>query len=70
MQFITPCLDYHIPLANDNAAIVAGDYVGWTGTKWDKLNDASGVVLVAKEAATANSGKYIDAYCTMILPIE
>lgn len=70
LQFITPCLDYHIPLADDNAAIVAGDYVGWTGTKWDKLDDASGVVLVAKEAATANSGKYIDAYCTMILPIE
>lgn len=70
LQFITPSLDYHIPLADDNSAIEAGDYVGWTGSKWDKLDDASGVVLIAKEAATANSGKYIDAYCTMILPIE
>ena len=68
LQFITPSLDYHIPLSDDNKAIVAGDYVGWTGTKWDKLDKAEGVVLVAKEAATANSGKYIDAYCSMILP--
>ena len=37
-------------------------------SKWDKLDKAEGVVLVAKEAATANSGKYIDAYCSMILP--
>lgn len=71
LQFITPSLDYHIPLADDNSAISAGDYVGWTGSKWDKLSEAAGWVFKAKESATANSGKYIDAYCVgLIFPSD
>lgn len=71
LQFITPSLDYHIPLADDNSAISAGDYVGWTGSEWDKLDEAAGWVFKAKESATANSGKYIDAYCVgLIFPSD
>lgn len=64
LEFPLVGFNYHIPLADDNKAISAGDIVGWTGTKWDKLTSSQqvGLIFVAIESATANSGKYIDAF--------
>lgn len=68
LEFPLVGFNYHIPLADDNSAIDAGDTVGWTGTKWDKVSDPTGFVFVAVEGASANSGKYIDAFLKMITP--
>ena len=66
LEFPLVGFNYHIPLADDNSAIEAGDTVGWTGTKWDKVSDPVGFIFIAVEGATANSGKYIDAYLKQI----
>lgn len=70
LEFPLVGFNYHIPLVDDNAKIVAGDTVGWTGTDWDKVSDPTGLVFVAVEGAPANSGKYIDAFLKMITPNE
>lgn len=72
IQFIQAGYNYHIPLADNNQAIVAGDFIGVTvgsdGTvSWDKGDGTSNVTLIAVEGASANSGKYIDAYCVSVV---
>lgn len=63
LQFMLIGFNYHIPLCDDNKEIKAGDIVGWTGTKWDKLESTTnGYIFEAVEGANANSGRYIDAY--------
>lgn len=69
LQFPVIGVNYHIPLCDDNAEVEAGDAIVWTGSKWDKAGlgaEISGVVLIAVEGATANSGKYIDCFCPAI----
>lgn len=70
LEFPLVGFNYHIPLADDNAKIDAGDTVGWTGSKWDKVADPTGFVFEAVEGASANSGKYIDAFLKRIAPSE
>lgn len=69
LQFPVIGVNYHIPLCDDNAEVSAGDAIVWTGSKWDKAGlgaEISGVVLIAVEGASANSGKYIDCFCPAI----
>ena len=55
---------YHLKLKDTNNAVVPGKYIVATSGEFDVSDTkVAGVVLVALESATANSGKYIDVYC-------
>lgn len=69
LEFPVIGVNYHVPLCDDNEEVEAGDAIVWTGSKWDKAGlgaEINGVVLIAVEGASANSGKYIDCFCPAI----
>jgi hypothetical protein len=71
VEHIEPGNKYHIKLTDANKQCAPGNFIVATSGAFDvSATRKSGVVLVALESATANSGKYIDVYCEQIKYVE